>query len=117
MVGFSGLLTFNKLRDLLGEVAFDVPLDRFVLESLGPRFPPAVPGIGDARGSFSYPAHIAAVAAELAKVKRIEVDQVLSSAWTNATKKLFKLHCQQAQAEVLAAGDVEPKEVTSSYET
>lgn len=96
-VGFSGLLTHAKLQKPLGEVAFDTPLGRLVLESLGPRFPPAVAGVGDARGSFSHPAHVAAVADALAQVKAVSADEVLRAAWAN-TKRLFRL------PEGLAAG-------------
>lgn len=86
MIGFSGLLTHSKMRECLGEVAFDTPLERAVLESLGPRYPPAVPGIGDARGSFSHPAHVRIVGEELARVKGLKVSEVFTAVWTNTTR-------------------------------
>eukprot|EP00928_Gymnodinium_smaydae_P025545 TRINITY_DN20303_c0_g1_i1.p1 TRINITY_DN20303_c0_g1~~TRINITY_DN20303_c0_g1_i1.p1 ORF type:complete len:775 (-),score=193.50 TRINITY_DN20303_c0_g1_i1:109-2433(-) len=85
VVGFSGLLTHRKLERVLGEVAFDIPLDRFVLESLGPLYPPAAAGVGDARGSYSHPVHVSSVAAELARVKGISSASVLEAAWRNAS--------------------------------
>lgn len=87
-VGFSGLLTHSKLKDSLAEVAFDTPLTRIVLESVGPRYPPST--IGDKRGSFSHPAHVALVAAEMAAVKRITAQEVLDAAWQNS-RQLFLL--------------------------
>lgn len=90
VLGFSGLLTHSKLKDVLGETAFDVPLDRFVFESLGPRYPPATVPEGDARGGYSHPVHVAAVAPELAKVKRIAEEELLAAAWRNV-KRTFRL--------------------------
>ena len=49
---------------MLGLMAFDVPLDRLVLESLGPHFPPS--GLqGQSRGSFSQPKHVLQIAEAL----------------------------------------------------
>lgn len=92
VVGFSGLLTHAKLRDTLGEVAFDTPLDRLVLESLGPRFPPATStGVAaDSRGSYSHPAHISEVAIALADVKRLSPAEVFAAAWANS-RRTFRL--------------------------
>lgn len=101
VVGFSGLLTHFKLKATLGEVAFDIPLERFVLESLGPRFPPAVAGIGDARGSYSHPAHIEAVADELARVKQLCRHDVLRASWANA-QKLFSIGGPEVAEESIA---------------
>lgn len=93
LVGFSGLLTHAKLKDNLGEVAFDTPLPRLVLESLGPRYPPAE--LSASRGSFSHPAHVDAVAAEVAKVKMLAGKaEVLQAAWSNASR-LFGLAGRQ----------------------
>ena len=73
VVGFSGLATHGKLQDTLGEVVFDTPLDRLVLESLGPRWPPAA--FGNERGSYSHPAHVAVVAEHLAKIKQASTNE------------------------------------------
>merc|ERR1712008_278020 len=102
MGGFSGLLTHSKLRNLLGEVAFDVPMGRFVLESLGPRFPPA--DVGTARGSFSHPAHVVHVASELASVKQLPKEEILHAAFQNAVR-FFQLPIVSAgEAAAPAAG-------------
>eukprot|EP00434_Breviolum_minutum_P012902 symbB.v1.2.011370.t1/scaffold763.1/size179103/5 len=70
MIGFSGLLTHSKLKMQLGQVAYDVPLDRCLLESLGPNFPPSDSnGGGSSKGSYSHPSHVLAVAKELSLVK------------------------------------------------
>ncbi|CAE7721867.1 fscn [Symbiodinium microadriaticum] len=90
MVGFNGLLTHSKHKQSLGEVAFDVPLDRFVLESLGPQYPPADSAAGSARGSYSHPAHVLLVAEELARVKQRLPRDILRAAFSN-TAKLFNL--------------------------
>lgn len=59
MVGFSGLLTHSKLKTQLGQVAYDVPMDRCLLESLGPSFPPAdASGHGSSCGCYSHPSHV-----------------------------------------------------------
>eukprot|EP00931_Biecheleriopsis_adriatica_P048763 TRINITY_DN28174_c0_g1_i1.p1 TRINITY_DN28174_c0_g1~~TRINITY_DN28174_c0_g1_i1.p1 ORF type:complete len:690 (+),score=119.36 TRINITY_DN28174_c0_g1_i1:34-2070(+) len=99
MVGFSGLLTHNKLKALLGEVAFDVPMDRFVLESLGPNYPPSGDdGVGNTRGSYSHPLHVTIVAKELAKVKKLPEEEVLAAAFTNSGR-LFGLFGNACRAE------------------
>ncbi|CAE7755121.1 TATDN2 [Symbiodinium sp. CCMP2456] len=90
MVGFNGLLTHSKHKQSLGEVAFDVPLDRFVLESLGPQYPPADSAGGSSRGSYSHPAHVLVVAEELARVKQRLPRDILRAAFSN-TSKLFNL--------------------------
>eukprot|EP00927_Polykrikos_kofoidii_P037959 TRINITY_DN32180_c0_g1_i1.p1 TRINITY_DN32180_c0_g1~~TRINITY_DN32180_c0_g1_i1.p1 ORF type:complete len:680 (+),score=127.98 TRINITY_DN32180_c0_g1_i1:237-2042(+) len=89
-IGFSGLLTHSKLKHSLGEVAFDTSMERLVLESLGPRYPPAVAGVGDARGSYSHPAHISIIAEELANVKQVTSQEILRASSSNATA-LFNL--------------------------
>ncbi|CAE7659249.1 fscn [Symbiodinium sp. CCMP2592] len=89
MVGFNGLLTHSKHKQSLGELAFDVPLDRFVLESLGPQYPPADTA-GSTRGSYSHPAHVLVVAEELARVKQRLPRDILRAAFSN-TAKLFNL--------------------------
>eukprot|EP00747_Dinoflagellata_sp_TGD_P117785 gnl/TRDRNA2_/TRDRNA2_172676_c2_seq2.p1 gnl/TRDRNA2_/TRDRNA2_172676_c2~~gnl/TRDRNA2_/TRDRNA2_172676_c2_seq2.p1 ORF type:complete len:229 (+),score=48.79 gnl/TRDRNA2_/TRDRNA2_172676_c2_seq2:162-848(+) len=105
MLGFSGLLTHKKMKDVLGEIAFDTPLDRFVLESLGPLFPPSASsgggggtGAGDLgmRGSFSHPLHVLEVAAALAKIKaNLSPDEIMEAAWKNANM-LFQLRISSA---------------------
>mmetsp|Transcript_50431 Transcript_50431/g.141110 ORF Transcript_50431/g.141110 Transcript_50431/m.141110 type:complete len:677 (-) Transcript_50431:59-2089(-) len=88
-VGFSGLLTHSKLKGTLGEIAFDTPLERLVLESLGPRWPPAREGSASARGSYSHPLHVVDVAKELAKIKKTDVEVILDVAWKNT----LRLYC------------------------
>ncbi|CAE7473972.1 fscn [Symbiodinium natans] len=89
MVGFSGLLTHSKHKPTLGEVAFDVPLNRFVLESLGPQYPPADSTVaGGLRGNYSHPAHVLEVAEELARVKQLSANDILQAALANTTKLL-----------------------------
>jgi TatD DNase family protein len=70
MVSFSGILTFRN-AEALREVARYVPLDRCLIETDSPYLAP-VPH----RGKVNSPAWVPHVAAELARVKGISVEQV-----------------------------------------
>ncbi|CAJ1377126.1 unnamed protein product [Effrenium voratum] len=85
MMAFSGLLTHSKHKRMLGLMAFDVPLDRLVLESLGPHFPPS--GLqGQSRGSFSQPKHVLQIAEAVAEVKGLLAAEVLEAALANTQR-------------------------------
>jgi TatD DNase family protein len=69
-LSFSGILTFRNAQDLR-DVAQWVPLDRCLIETDSPYLAP-VPH----RGKTNQPAWVAEVAAQLARVKGLEVDEV-----------------------------------------
>jgi TatD DNase family protein len=70
MVSFSGILTFRN-ADELREVARYVPLERCLIETDSPYLAPA-----PHRGKVNNPAWVPHVAAKLAEVKQLSVEQV-----------------------------------------
>jgi TatD DNase family protein len=69
-ISFSGILTFKTAQDLRDVAAF-VPLDRLLIETDSPYLAP-VPY----RGKTNTPAYVPWVAAELAKLKSCEVQEI-----------------------------------------
>jgi len=69
-ISFSGILSFRN-ADALREVAAMVPLDRCLIETDSPYLAP-VPY----RGKTNQPAYVAYVAATLAQIKGLPVDQI-----------------------------------------
>jgi len=83
-ISFSGILTFKTAQDLR-DVASFVPLDRCLIETDSPYLAP-VPH----RGRSNTPAWVPHVAAELARVKALPVEQVAAATSRNF-EQLFKL--------------------------
>ena len=83
-ISFSGILTFRNAQELR-EVAAFVPLDRALIETDSPYLAP-VPH----RGKLNTPAWVPHVAAELARVKGLEVEEV-ARATTGNFHRLFRL--------------------------
>jgi len=81
-ISFSGILTFKTAQDLR-EVARFVPLDRCLIETDSPYLAP-VPF----RGKINSPAHVPYVAAQIAAVKGIAVQDV-ARATTDNFERLF----------------------------
>lgn len=82
-VSFSGILTFKNASDLR-EVAQMVPLDRCLIETDSPYLAP-VPY----RGKLNTPALVPYVAAELARVKGVSVEEIAQATSANFDR-LFK---------------------------
>jgi len=82
-VSFSGILTFKNAGDLR-EVAAMVPLDRCLIETDSPYLAP-VPY----RGKLNTPALVSYVAAELARVKGVSVEEIAQATSANFDR-LFK---------------------------
>jgi TatD DNase family protein len=78
-ISFSGILTFRN-ADELRAVAREVPLERCLIETDSPYLAPA-----PHRGRSNSPAYVPLVAAQLAKVKGISVEQV-----AEATRRNFE---------------------------
>ncbi|MFN0038002.1 MAG: TatD family hydrolase [Burkholderiales bacterium] len=70
LISFSGIVTFKKAENLR-EVAASIPLDRLLLETDSPYLAP-VPH----RGKTNQPAFVRHVAEEIAKVRRIPVEEL-----------------------------------------
>lgn len=83
-VGFTGPLTFKKAGELR-DVAADVPLDRILLETDAPYLTP-VPK----RGKRNEPSYVPYIAAKLAEVRGISVEDVAAATTANAIR-LFGL--------------------------
>ncbi len=76
-ISFSGILTFKKAEDLR-EVARMVPLDRCLIETDSPYLAPM-----PHRGKTNSPAWVPHVAAELARVKGLSLEQVAQATSLN----------------------------------
>ena len=83
-ISFSGIVTFKNAKQLK-EVAQRVPLERILIETDSPYLAP-VPH----RGKFNQPAYVKHVAAEIAMLRGISLDEVGRSTTENFTR-LFKL--------------------------
>ena len=85
MVSFSGILTFRN-AEVLRDVARFVPLDRCLIETDSPYLAP-VPH----RGRVNQPAWVPHVAAKLAEVKKLSIDEIARATSMNF-ERLFGLH-------------------------
>jgi TatD DNase family protein len=81
-ISFSGILTFRNAEDLR-QVAREVPLERCLVETDSPYLAP-VPH----RGKLNSPAFVPLVAAELARLKGLPVEQVAAVTTANC-ERLF----------------------------
>lgn len=90
-ISFSGILTFRNAQDLR-DVAARVPLERCLIETDSPYLAPM-----PYRGKLNTPALVPHVAAELAKVKQLDVAEVANVTTANA-RRLFRLPAVAASA-------------------
>jgi TatD DNase family protein len=84
MVSFSGILTFRNAEDLRAVARF-VPLDRCLIETDSPYLAPA-----PHRGKVNNPSFVPHVAAMVAQVKALTVEQVAHATSANF-ERLFRL--------------------------
>jgi TatD DNase family protein len=82
-ISFSGILTFKNAQSIRDAAAV-VPLDRILIETDSPYLAPT-----PYRGKTNTPAYVPYVAAELARVKGVSVDEVAQITSENYFK-LFK---------------------------
>jgi TatD DNase family protein len=82
-ISFSGILPFKNAADLR-EVAHMVPLDRCLIETDSPYLAPA-----PFRGKPNMPAYVPHVAAELARIKGVKIEEVASATSANF-ERLFR---------------------------
>ena len=82
-ISFSGILTFKNANDLR-EVALNVPLDRCLIETDSPYLAPM-----PYRGKTNNPAYVPYVAAELARIKGVSVEEIARATSANFDR-LFK---------------------------
>ncbi len=83
-ISFSGILTFKNATDLRSVAAF-VPLDRCLIETDSPYLAP-VPF----RGKVNEPAHVAWVAAKMAEIKGLSVEEI-AGVTSNNFERLFRV--------------------------
>ena len=95
-ISFSGILTFKTAQDLRDVAAF-VPLDRLLIETDSPYLAP-VPK----RGKTNNPSYLPYVAAELARIKNLPVEEI-----AEVTSRNFEL---------LFKGVVKPDQVLKTSE-
>jgi TatD DNase family protein len=91
-ISFSGIVTFKNAK-ALKEVAKKIPLDRMLIETDSPYLAP-VPY----RGKTNQPAYVKYVAAEIADLRGINVEEV-AEATTNNFFQLFS-HAKASQASI-----------------
>ncbi len=89
-ISFSGILTFRNASELR-EVAKMVPLDRCLIETDSPYLAPM-----PYRGKTNSPAYVPWVAAELARIKGLHVDEVATATSANF-ERLFSRVGPQAR--------------------
>lgn len=85
-IGITGVVTFSKASDA-HELAFDVPLDRLLLETDAPYFVPV--DVAKAN-KWSHPGMVIYVAKKIADIKKVSIDEVLEAARTN-TKAMYNI--------------------------
>jgi len=90
-ISFSGILTFRNAQTLR-EVAAFVPLDRCLIETDSPYLAP-VPH----RGKTNMPAFVPYVAAELARIKNLSVEEI-AAATSGNFERVFPGVCAGAGA-------------------
>ncbi len=83
-IGFTGSVTFKKADQIRDAVAY-VPIDRLLCETDGPYMAP-VPN----RGKRNEPSFIPLIAAKLAEIKRVSVENLAYAVLHNA-EKLFNI--------------------------
>ena len=83
-ISFSGIVTFRNARSLR-EVARAVPLDRLLIETDSPYLAP-VPH----RGKTNEPAYVVHVAAEIARLKDMPVEQIAAATTRNFNRLFVK---------------------------
>lgn len=76
-ISFSGILTFKNALELK-RVAAEVPLDRLLIETDSPYLAP-VPH----RGKLNEPSYVAHIAAEIARLRDISIEQVATATTAN----------------------------------
>lgn len=83
VVGVGGIVTFKNSG--LANVVEQIPLDRIVLETDSPYLAPA-----PHRGKRNIPSYIPLIAAKVAAVKNVAIEQVAEATTANA-KRIFKI--------------------------
>jgi len=77
-LGLTGLVTFHKAKKV-HEVARSIPLTRLLLETDAPYFLPSELSRDDYSYKFSHPGHVLHVAAKIASLRNINIEEVLSA--------------------------------------
>ena len=93
-ISFSGILTFRNAQ-ALRDIARSVPLERCLIETDSPYLAPM-----PYRGKTNSPAYVAFVAAELAALKGLPVEQVAQATSANF-EQLFGLPALQLEQETI----------------
>lgn len=81
-IGITGLVTFAKAKNI-HELAFDLPLERLLLETDAPYF---VPSQVSKLKKWSHPGMVLYVAERIAEIKNIPLDDVLEASRRNTTQ-------------------------------
>ena len=79
-VSIPGIVTFKKAGEMR-DVATEVPIDRFLIETDSPFLTP-VPF----RGKRNEPARVGLVAEKIAELRGIDAEQVAEQSWLNASR-------------------------------
>lgn len=84
LISFTGNITFPK-ADKVRNAAKEIPLDRIMIETDCPFLAPQA-----YRGKRNEPAYVVKVAEEIARVKKLEVEEIAARTTENA-RKFFKI--------------------------
>ena len=95
-MSFSGILTFRNAADLR-EVAAFVPLDRLLIETDSPYLAPT-----PHRGKTNTPAYVPFVAAQIAQVRGISVEEVAHVTTENVNNLFTRITRSAAAADATA---------------
>ena len=82
-IGMTGLVTFAKASNI-HQLAFDIPLERLVLETDAPYFVPSQ--LGNKRHKWSNPGMAVFTAHRIAEIKGVGLEEVLEAARKNTAK-------------------------------
>ncbi|MAF25715.1 hydrolase TatD [bacterium] len=85
-VGFTGIVTFGKKAQNVIDAVKEVPIDKLLIETDCPFLTP-----DPHRGKRNEPAYVEFVAKEIARIKKMTIDEVVEQTYNNAVK-LFKLN-------------------------
>eukprot|EP00092_Neocalanus_flemingeri_P040197 GFUD01043784.1.p1 GENE.GFUD01043784.1~~GFUD01043784.1.p1 ORF type:complete len:738 (+),score=209.89 GFUD01043784.1:61-2214(+) len=104
VVGITGLVTYRN-ADQAREVVRVLPLDRLVLETDAPYFRPEYPGVLPYDNlRFAHPLQVVSVAAQIAEVKSVALEEVLSKCRENVAR-IYRIPVPGDRMEAVVAVD------------
>src|SRR5690606_30141738 len=97
VLGFGGAMTFERALQIR-RLAAQLPLDAMVLETDAPDIPPAWLGKPGDRPARNEPAELARIGAELAALRGLPYEEVVTATGCNARRALPRLSVRSIRA-------------------